>query len=244
MSRFFDSAGNPIGYRGIDRDVSGRKAAEGKRLELLGKQKDELVMEVHHRIKNHLQGLIGLLKQRKKSQADRDEVLNEAISQIDSIAVVYGLQAHQTGLEIHFKKMLDAIIKSAEGLTDIGFSHTESMEEGYCEVDRDKAVALALVINELLMNAIKHFQPRHEKDRINVKHDHRRGNIVLNVINPGRLPDEFDYETGKGFGTGLELAFAMLPGKGAKLKLNQQHDEVVAELEIGPPLLIGMDHSH
>ncbi len=239
----YDEEGNPVGYRGIDRDVSERKIAEGKRLELLGKQKDELVMEVHHRIKNHLQGLIGLLRQRKKSTMDQNQVLDEAISQIDSIAVVYGLQASKAGARIHFRQMLEAILHSAEGLTDITLSYMESLEEGMCEVDREKAVALALVINELLMNAIKHFKPRNKNDRIVITHDHRRGNIILMISNPGVLPDKFDYRTGEGLGTGLELASAMLPSNGTKLELFQNKDEVVAELEIGPPLLIEFDHS-
>jgi len=239
----FDEAGNPVGYRGIDRDVSERKIAEGKRLELLAKQKDELVMEVHHRIKNHLQGLIGLLKQRKKSGMDHNQALNEAISQIDSIAVVYGLQAIRVGAKIHFRQMLEAILRSAEGLTDIKLSFTDMMEHGSCDVDREKAVALSLVINELLMNAIKHFQHFDESVGIAVSHKHYDEKIVLEIINPGILPDDFDYLTRNGFGSGLELATAMLPSHGAKLKIFQQDNNVIAKLIIGPPLLLGFKHS-
>lgn len=238
----FDKAGNPVGYRGIDRDVSERKIAEGKRLELLTKQKDELILEVHHRIKNHLQGLIGLLKHRKNSGIDHNQALNEAISQIDSIAVVYGLQANRSGAKIHFRQMLKAILRSAEGITDITLAFNDDLEEGMCEVDREKAVALSLVINELLMNAIKHFQQQDKGDMIRVSHQHRRDKIILLITNPGILPDEFDYTTGIGCGTGLELAAAMLPSHGAKLKLFQKEDEVVAELVIGPPLLKEFKH--
>ena len=60
-------------------------------------QKDELVQEVHHRIKNHLQGLMGLLKQRKKFGREYADVLDEAITQIESIAIVYGLQSRSSG---------------------------------------------------------------------------------------------------------------------------------------------------
>ena len=238
-----DKEGKSLGYRGIDRDVSDRKSAEGKRLELLAKQKDELVMEVHHRIKNHLQGLIGLLKQRRNSGMDYNQVLNDAISQIDSIAVVYGLQANRSGAKIHFRQMLEAILHSAQGLTEIKLSYSDDLEEGMCEVDREKAVALALVINELIMNAIKHFQHQAKNDRISIRHEHRGSKIFLLISNPGILPDEFDCLTGKGFGTGLELAFAMLPSNGAKLQLFQRDHEVVAELVIGMPLLIEINHS-
>ncbi len=230
--------GKHVGYRGINRDISDRKLAEKTRIAQAEKQRDDLVREVHHRIKNHLQGLMGLLKQRGKEGYEYGAIIDETITQIESIAIVYGLQASDPGAQIYFGQMLEAIIHSAAGLTQLSLSNTYGHEIGSCEVDRGKAVALALAVNELIINAIKHFPPESEKDEIKIHHEHKLDCVILTVRNPGYLHSEFNYYSGKGLGTGLELVKAMLPGKGAELSIFEENNEVVAKLIISPPLLI------
>ncbi len=226
------------GYRGIDRDISERRQAEKVRLRQAEKQRDELVREVHHRIKNHLQGLMGLLKLRGKDIHEYNVIINESVTQIESIAIVYGLQASHPGAQIYFGQMLEAIIHSAAGLTQLTLSVTYGQESVSCEVDKNKAVALALVINELIINSIKHFLPDSDTDKIKIHHWHESNSIILTVSNPGRLPEKFDFHAGKSLGTGLELLKAMLPGKGAELKISEENNEVVAMLTITSPLLV------
>jgi len=224
----------------MEREQSEQALRENEELRLLHaeKQKDELVREVHHRIKNHLQGLMGLLRHRKKEEIDNNTIIDEAISQIESVAIVYGLQASHSNAQIYFSQMLKAIIHSAASLSPITLSITYGQESGSCEVDRSKAVALALVINEMMMNAIKHFHSENKNEKIKVHHEHQLESIILSVSNPGTLPEGFDLQAGKGLGTGLELARSMLPSKGAKLLLEEKNNEVVASLLISSPLLV------
>ena len=234
----FDHMGQAIGFRGIDRDISDRKEAENIRKIRAEKQRDLLIKEVHHRIKNHLQGLIGLLKQHGKDEQQYDEVIGKMITQIESIAIVYGLQSFHLESQIYLLEMVQAIVQSLTGLTQTSLSLTQSGQLRSFEIDKNKAVALALVINELIMNAIKHFSSHHKQNIITIHQDYGPSYIALSVSNPGSLPKEFDFIRGKGLGTGLELAKAMLPTHGAEFLVEEKNGIVIATLLINSPLLV------
>ena len=234
----FDHMGQAIGYRGIDRDISNRKEAENTREIQAEKQRDLLIKEVHHRIKNHLQGLIGLLKQHGKDKHQYDEIISKMITQIESIAIVYGLQSFRSESQIYLLEMVQAIVQSLTGLTQISLSLTQSGQLSSFEIDKNKAVALALVINELIMNAIKYFSSDNKQRKITIHHDYGSNYIALSVSNPGSLPKEFDFISGKGLGTGLELAKAMLPTQGAEFLVEEKNGIVIATLLINSPLLV------
>ena len=224
----------------IEREQSEAALREYEKIKLEGaeKQRDDLVREVHHRIKNHLHGLSGLLSQRRNKKKDVHLIIDEALTQIDSIAIVYGLQSTHPNGQIYFGQMIDAIINSVANLTTLSIVETRGAEIGTCEVERTKAVALALVVNEIIMNAIKHVQPANENAVIKVHHEHNAQQIILSITNSGKLPEGFNFQSETGLGIGLELAKSMLPGKGAKLTLENKGEEVVAKLIISEPLLI------
>jgi len=202
------------------------------------KQRDDLTREVHHRIKNHLQGLMGLLKQHKHTGLDINTVIDDSISQIESIAVVYGLQARNEKSKIFFSEMIQAIIGSLENTSALPLKISMDHEMGSCEVDSSKAVALALAVNEIIVNAIKHSKSDKKCAQIEIHHEHRLDEIVLSISNPGRLPNGFDFQAQKGLGTGLELIQSMLPSKGAKLVFDERDNMVIVKLFISAPLLL------
>ena len=73
-------------------DVTEQRAAEAAKLEAAIAQRELLVREVHHRIKNNLQGVAGLLQQIAQRRPEVASVIGEAIGQVQAIAQVYGLQ--------------------------------------------------------------------------------------------------------------------------------------------------------
>ncbi|MEW8626893.1 MAG: PAS domain S-box protein [Candidatus Thiodiazotropha sp.] len=225
-----------FGTVGFSHDISSIKQAEEIRVLNLEKQRDELIQEIHHRIKNHLQGLISLLDHRKNYGKNNTDPIGEVITQIESIATVYGLQTERLSGQIILHQMLDAIVFSISGISQVPLAVSYQDEYSEIRIDRDKAVAISLVINELIMNAVKHS--RYTKNgKISISCDRQPEHIAINIVNPGVLPNDFDLQSNQGLGTGLSLALAMLPIRGARISISCQDNEVFTELIISSPLI-------
>ena len=231
----YSTDGLPLWMAGIHSDITSLKQEEEMRILHLEKQRDELIREVNHRIKNHLQGLIGLLAHRKKHGEIYINVINEVIAQIKSIATVYGLQTELAGGDINLCRMLDAIVSSISRVS-LYFSYEHGLAS--YKIDQDKAVALSLVINELIMNSVKHAQDLKNDAKIIIKCRRMDEHVSLIIKNPGHLPGDFNFESNQGIGIGLELAKVMLPSQGAKLSISGLEGEVLVELALSQPLII------
>lgn len=97
---------------------------------------------------------------------------------------------------------------------------------------------MALVINELLTNAIKHSRaPEHDKT-VTLTLEVEAESACLRISSgPGSLPEGFDFGAGKGLGTGLGLLDSLMPRPGADLTFQQEGDVVTAELTLRPPVI-------
>ncbi len=235
MGYIRDEAGKKSSGVALLQDITEKRRAEQQRLV----QQNAVTREVHHRIKNHLQGVIGLLRERSQQHPNVYDILNDAISQVESVALVHGLLGRQRDRVLDFAEMLESIVASVEFLTGIVIercSVTESVQD--CRVIEDKSVAIALVINELLINAAKHCDKTISPPSVEVTVQwHEENRLLLSVSNRGSLPEAFDFATGVGFGTGLELVKSMLPGQGAWLSVTQEGGAVLATLVLEAPVI-------
>lgn len=234
----FEANGTLRGAIQVALDVTDERRVQRERLTLAKEQRDVLVREVHHRIKNHLQGLTGLLNQRKAQNRETAAFCTEALNQVQSIAAVYGLQSRSAGAILHFLGLVEAIVDNISQTspnTSIQCHIQDNTEEW--RVDSDKAVALALVINELMFNASKHAQPVFGHRTVYVDCRTRPNGLGLSVKNAGQLPLGFDIQQGKRLGTGLDLVRNMLPRRGAKLTISDYDHWATAALELTAPLV-------
>jgi two-component sensor histidine kinase len=97
-----------------------------------------------------------------------------------------------------------------------------------------EAVPLALVVNELGTNAIKH---RSAGAPVSVRLGAVEGGIALEIRSAGSLPEGFDFARLGPSPSGLGLVKALLPRRGARLELLQQGDQVTARAELTRPSL-------
>jgi len=222
-------------WLGILRDVTARKHRETERVAALTRQRDVLVREVHHRIKNHLHGVAGLLQARIDDCPQMAAPLREAIVQVEAIAAVYGLHGAASENRIELDRIIALLAKGAAGPVAVAYS--QSGEERFLLGETD-AVPLALVINELITNGIKHLQSPDSQRPVRVRLTSVDGGAAVEVCNgPARLPAAFDFARQLNTGTGLELVATLLPPEGAQLTFRQRGDEVSAELRLLPPVL-------
>jgi len=216
-------------------DVTEHRAAEEARLEAAISQRELLVREVHHRIKNNLQGVAGLLQQIAARRPEVKAVISEAVGQVQAIAQVYGLQVGASG-PLRVRKVVEAITGSVQRMfgreirTEIGGelagqSHLWGLPEA-------ESIPIALTLNELLTNAIKHSG---EQGQVSCRLLCEQGHVAVEISNPGQLPEGFKLANVPGGVSGLGLVRALLPRRSAILSMENQGDQVVCTVELYPP---------
>ena len=229
-----DGASEPEQLLMVASDVTEQRAAEAARLEAAIAQRELLVKEVHHRIKNNLQGVAGLLQQIAARRPEIKGVISEAVGQVQAIAQVYGLQVGGTG-PLRVPKVVEAITGSVQRMFGRPIHcHIEggmAAEAEHWALPEAESIPIALTLNELLTNAIKHSEeaPIHchlrcEADRVSIQ-----------ILNPGQLPPGFSLAGVPGSVSGLGLVRALLPRRSATLSLAQQGLLVCCTMELQPP---------
>ena len=210
-------------------DVTGQRKAERARLQAAIDQREVLVREVHHRIKNNLQGVAGLLQQGVVRHPELATVLSEAVGQVQAIAQVYGLQVGASG-PLEVASLLRAIAQSVQRTFGraIGVSVEGEVPHMLPEAE---SIPVALTINELLTNAIKHGTGTEVRCALRADGEA----VHIRIANHGVLAAGFDIVQVRGGVSGLGLVRALLPRRSATLTLAQEGDEVVAAIELRPP---------
>ena len=220
---------------GIADDVTERTRAEQQKMEQIVKQRDVLVREVHHRIKNNLQGVAGLLQQTADARPDVADILSEAATQIHAIAQVHGLQIRSSGT-LPVLGVAQGIFSTLSNMFGVEVRFEPPPPDLWrFGLPENEAVPLALVINELGTNAIKHRATR--QDGIMVKVTTRPDGMELAIENPGALKDGFDLAQISASVSGLGLVKALLPRRGARLVVERTGAVVSTRLQLFPPAI-------
>ncbi|MDC8784284.1 PAS domain-containing sensor histidine kinase [Roseateles koreensis] len=215
-------------------DVTEHRAAEEARLQAAISQRELLVREVHHRIKNNLQGVAGLLQQIAARRPEVAPVISEAVGQVHAIAQVYGLQVGSSG-PLMVRRVMEAIIGSVQRMSGRQINtqvEGETAEQSYAwALPEAESIPIALTLNELLTNAIKHSPNSNVQCTLICERDH----VAVEIINPGHLPPDFNLALVPGGVSGLGLVRALLPRRTAVLTLSQRDDHVVCRVDLYPP---------
>jgi len=234
-----DEQGTVYRLGGFAQDVTRQREAEEAQLARERRQVLALVQEVHHRIKNHLQGIAGLLHQHAEQSPETATVLNGAIAQIRSIALAHGLQGQGAGSELHLCELVPAIVKSITHSMNAQdrIELTIDMDWSLKLSDAD-TVPMALIFNELIVNCLKHRPAGvHRPTRLLLSERHGEARLVM-ICPEARLPVAFDFEQNIGLGTGLELVKALLPQEGVNLILENSPEGVNCNLVLNYPVVL------
>lgn len=155
-----------------------------------------LIQEIHHRVKNNMQTIASLLRlQSRRSESEEvQRALYEGISRILSVAVIHEFLAHQEARVINIRDVSQRIIKQTqEGILDREQSIRLDLEGPNIYLPTQPATVCALVINELLQNALEHGYDRQEGGTVTVRLQDNGEQVTIAVDDDGvGLPEEFD----------------------------------------------------
>jgi two-component sensor histidine kinase len=201
--------------------------------------RDTVVREVHHRIKNHLQGVAGLLRQHADEHPEIRPVMNTAITQIQAVAAIHGLQGKQAGSRVNLCDMVSSISSTVSNLTNAQIVPSIMVDSAMpAQISENEAVAIALILNELIMNAVKH-SPISEDSRktIRIGVTSARKAAQIRIFNQGKLPLGFNFERSQETGNGLSLVHSLLPLEGASLRITAANGGVETVMDLSPPIV-------
>ena len=222
----------------VSTDVTEQRAAQEARLEAAIAQRDMLVKEVHHRIKNNLQGVAGLLQQIAQRKPEVAGAIDEVVGQVQAIAQVYGLQVGETG-PLSLARVLEAITASVQrtfGRTIRYRVDGAGARDGV--LPEVEAIPIALTLNELLTNAIKHGQGGDAGDEVSCALEGEAGGVCVVIASRARLAAGFSLARIPNGVSGLGLVRALLPRRGAALRIEQADELVLATVHLAEPVVV------
>jgi two-component sensor histidine kinase len=185
------------------RDVTGvilliHDATEARRVEKEARIRAAMIQEIHHRVKNNLQTIASLLRlqARRADSKQVQQMLLDSVSRILSVAAVHEFLSEHESRVINIKdvtrrildQMREGVLRHEEGIRF-------KLRGPNVYLPTQQATACALIINELLQNALEHgFSPT-EGGEVLVELRDGADMVTLRIENTGQgLPQGFDLE--------------------------------------------------
>lgn len=190
-----------------------------------------LIREIHHRIKNHLQGLVGLLRRHASAEVTSADLVDSAVAQIQSIAAMHGLLARSGKTSLELGSLVADIVAAHQGTSPFPMRlSTQPTSGAPIELSEGEAIPAAVAIGELLTNAIKHTR-RSPEAEVQITVARGADRIEITITNsPAHLPAGFRLEEWVGGQSGLALVLTLLSDGRSRLALGQEGDAVVTRL--------------
>ncbi|MBW8825174.1 MAG: histidine kinase N-terminal domain-containing protein [Acidobacteria bacterium] len=188
--------GKVIGALVLLRDVS-----ELRRRDRLLNTMDATIREIHHRVKNNLQTISSLLglQGRRLSSPEAKAALEESVRRIRSIALVHETLSRETGDDVSFNEIVRPLVRMVEeSLLSPERPVRVTVEGDAGSLPASVATPLAVVLTELVQNAVDHGYPEGSGDGAD-------GSVVVSLHNDGEELALCVSDEGVGLAPGFRL---------------------------------------
>ena len=191
--------------------------------------KDATIKEIHHRVKNNLQTVSALLRlqSRRLEDPSAQAALDEAVRRVASIAIVHETLAISSVENVDFDQVFDRIIHNAIELSSKEIKYEKVGEFG--QFDNQQATPLALIITELIHNALEHgLEKKGDELIVDIKRDGDK--TLVKVIDNGiGLPEGFNLDDSSNLGLQIVKTLTENELKG-EIKIAPNHGKTEATL--------------
>lgn len=218
------------------RDVTDREQAEENLLASL-RDKEVMLREIHHRVKNNLQIVSGLLDMTRKRSQDpaTTSILMDMMMKIDTMAQIHtrlyeSKQFNKIDMNIQIRDQISALT-SIYSSKNCEISTTIKSSSLYLSVDQ--AIPCALLVNEILTNAYKHAFKGRERGTIEISALQENGHMTITIRDDGiGISRNFDTVHATSLGFKLIRALIQYQLKGSFMINNDKGTEVVVKFPI------------
>lgn len=184
-----------IGAVVLCRDVSELRRRERELI-----TKDATIREIHHRVKNNLQTVAALLRlqARRMDSPEARAALEEAVRRVATIALVHETLSQTLDETVQFDDLVGRSLRLAADVASAGASVRTVVRGTFGPVSAEDATALALVLTELVTNAVEHGLAGRESGTVEVVAERWEDELMVTVADDGAgIPE------GAGAGSGL-----------------------------------------
>ncbi|RYG49302.1 GAF domain-containing protein, partial [bacterium] len=154
-----------------------------------------LMQEMHHRVKNNLQQVASLLRlqMRHSSTKTLEEALSECLNRILAISAVHDLLSREDLDHVSIKEISQSLVHHQQSIILPSKKIKFQVRGSDVKLNMTQATQLALVLNELIQNAIEHGFEKADSGEVHINVEENNEELSVWVSNSGdQLPPEFD----------------------------------------------------
>lgn len=172
------------------------------------KEKEVLLQEIHHRVKNNLAVISGLLELQAMNTSDKPTLhaLKDSQLRIHSMAMIHEKLYQSEALsDISFDAYLKELVGTISGTYTTEYKKIENhFDLDMVSLDIDQAIPCSLIINEVMVNCYKHAFETMEKGEIRISLIYDRPELLLKISDNGKgLPEHFKIDAQQSLGMTL-----------------------------------------
>ena len=234
ITPIMDTEGKPEKLLAISRDITERKQVEAQ-IKASLTEKEVLLKEIHHRVKNNLQIISSLLNLQSSSIEDSRilEILNSCENRVLSMAIVHEQLYHSSNLaQLDFAAYLEDLTSNLLISYNINPDAIKlSINVDKFLIDVDTAIPIGLIVTELVTNALKYAFPTGRAGEIKINFQAEE-QLILSISDDGvGFPEDFDWRNTDSLG--LQIVDALTNQLQASIELDQSNG---TEFKIKIPL--------
>jgi PAS domain S-box-containing protein len=194
------------------RNITDRKYAE-EQIKATLNEKEILLKEIHHRVKNNLQIVSSLLKLQENHIPEKEfkKVFHDSITRVKAMSLIHQKLYQENSLSsINFGCYIKSIVQFLKETYDADERNIVcEIAAGQMNLNLETAVPCGLIINELISNALKHAFTENKGGKILVKLESKGNNIITISDNGIGFPNELIFGSAKTLGLSIVNTLAM-----------------------------------
>jgi len=220
----------------LGEEIKTRKEAQEKVMSLLD-EKTLILKEAHHRIKNNMSTMYGLLFLRADSSDNKEcrDILEDAASRVRSMMILYDkLYKNEVQTEMSFKEFVSSLFNDISTLfPDKNHIRMEIQIEDFI-LDAKSLMPVSIILNEMITNSMKYAFNDQKDGKIELESFKRNDRVTLIFSNNGPpIPESVTFDNSSGFG--MQLIARLVEQLYGTIEIDRSHGTCfIIHFEVDP----------